>query len=320
MNLTLPELAADVAATADRAIADAGGLALARRAFSDPGQRLGAPADVVARLGVTDLDPRRGVDEALAAAELCRVGGRYAFPYPLAAVLGRPGDGRFDFVALVDRSDAGWVEHADLAGRWLVVDEAGVGHGIRVGTSRRNRTLAPFVQPVELLAPVVEVGDAERAMVSALESSRVLGALQAAYGLARDHVRSRCQFGRPLADLQAVQFHLADCAVALRGLTQLARYTVWSVVAEPERAIVDALALRTFAQEASRLVLTTAELLHGAVGFCAEHDLTVHTRSIEAPLRLPTDLERTTELLVTAIDRYGFTALFDVAPVRPPTP
>ncbi len=309
MNLELPGTVTDFAASAERALRDAGGTALHRHAEEQPGWRGERIGPLLLQLGVADLDPRRDVESALCAAELCRLAGRVALPYPVEAALGCPPVDGARLGALVDRRDA-WVEHADLPGPWLGVALDGTARPARPVPTDRNRTLAPFVHRVDLGEPVAEVDEGGRALLMDLPSWRILGALERALELAVAHVKERRQFGRPLAEFQAVQFHLVDAEVAVRGLRQLARFTTWRLVAEPAAAMADALALRSYALESARTVLAVADLLHGALAFCDEHDLTVLTRAVHAPLRLPVDLERTTELLVEAVDRHGFDGLF----------
>jgi hypothetical protein len=57
-------------------------------------------------------------------------------------------------------------------------------------------------------------------------------------------------------------------------------------------------------------VLRTSHQLHGAVGFCDEHDLSVLTRHAQPLLRLPFGLEATTERLIGATAALGFESLF----------
>ncbi len=313
MNLSVPEGSAAFAEAAQRAMADAGGTDLFRRAEADPSVRDSVARPLLDRLGVFDLDPRSDLESAMAAAELCRVAGASSLPYPVAAVLGRPPDGEWDFAALVG-AEAPWIEHADLPGRWLAVSEEGSGRRADAVGVTRNRTMAPFAQPVRLGPAVTEVPRTDQALLMNLESLRILGAVETAHHLAITHVQGREQFGKPLAALQAVQFHVADCEIAIRGLRQLARYTTWRLEAAPGSAWPDALALRTFALETARSVLTTAELLHGATGFCDEHDLTVVSRSVQGPVRLPADLETTTAMLSAAIDAEGFDSVFSGNP------
>src|SRR5439155_25095544 len=116
-----------------------------------------------------------------------------------------------------------------------------------------------------------------------------------------------------LAAFQAVQFQLADAAVAVRGLRETARFTLWRLGACREDALTDALALRVVALECGRQVFRTAHQLHGAGGFCDEHDLSVLSRALQPHLRLPSDLEETTELLARRIEVEGFAGLYSGA-------
>ena len=83
MDLALPEVAAQFAHAADRALAALGGLEVARRAEADPAIRAGALKDTLDALGVLDLDPRADLDSAAMAAELVRIAGRYVVPFPV---------------------------------------------------------------------------------------------------------------------------------------------------------------------------------------------------------------------------------------------
>ena len=309
MNFALPDTVVDFAASAERALRDAGGAALHRLAEERPEVRTEWIAPLLSQLGVDDLELRQDLESALCASELCRLSGRVGLPYPIEALLGCPPGAGAGLAALVDRRDP-WIEHADLPGPWLGVTLDGAAHPARPVPTERNRTLAPFLHRVDLGEPAEAVAEVDRAVLLDLSSWRILGALEQAFELAVAHVKDRHQFGRPLAEFQAVQFHLVDAELAVRGLRQLARFTVWRLTAEPAAAMADALALRSFALESAKTVLGAAELLHGALAFCDEHDLTVLSRAVQAPLRLPTDLERTTELLVANIDRHGFDGLF----------
>ena len=323
MNLTLPAAAQDFAASARRAFGDAGGVALHRRAEVDPSLRDKEVGALLGRLGVYELEMRGEEESRLAGAELCRMAGAVALPYPVVGLLARSPDvaggsmmvpasgGR----AAVLEPDRQWVDHGDL-GAWVVVDGEG---RLRQGTCQaveRNGTLGPFVVPLELGGRVGEVEPGDWALLVILDAWRVLGVLEGAQEMTIEHVRSRQQFGHPLATLQGVQFHVADNEVAVRGLRQLARWTIWRWADPGGHRRADALALRVVALEAAQRVLRTCHLLHGAVGFCNEHDLTVLSRSVAPSLRLPDDLEETSDQLAGAVDRDGFDGLFG-APVAP---
>jgi hypothetical protein len=308
MNLELPEAAREYAEAAHRAF-EPHGVDLARRAIAKPATRSEVAEQLLEKLGIDDLDPRADVDQALAAGELCRVAGTFALPYPVAARLAARPDGAAGFLAAVDAEQA-WVDHADLLGEWLGVDADGRSWQLEAKAPARDRPLAPFAVAVHL-RPASKPGDErDRAVVLALGACTILGTVQTANSLAVGHVTSREQFGQPLSRMQAVQMRLADAAVAVRGLRQLARFTLQHAFDEPADALTDALALRVAAIEAAETVLETSHLLHGAIGFCTEHDLAVLTRCVQADLRLPTGLEATAEQLAAAIDERGFASLF----------
>jgi alkylation response protein AidB-like acyl-CoA dehydrogenase len=97
----------------------------------------------------------------------------------------------------------------------------------------------------------------------------------------------------------------------VQSLRELARFTMWRLWAAPLDRLVDALALRAHALESAQSVLRTCHQLHGALGFCDEHDLSILSRHAQPWLRLGGGLEATTEHLMAAIDRSGFDSLFD---------
>jgi alkylation response protein AidB-like acyl-CoA dehydrogenase len=144
----------------------------------------------------------------------------------------------------------------------------------------------------------------------ALTGWQVLGTVDRAVELAVEHVQGRVQFGKPIAAFQAVQFQLADSAVAVAGLRELAAFTLWRLAAAPGAALADVLALRVHAVDVARTVLRTCQQLHGAAGVCDEYDISVLTRMVQPGLRLPWSAERTAAALSDAIQGDGFDGLF----------
>jgi acyl-CoA dehydrogenase len=304
VNLELPEAAVEFAAAAEKAVLAAGGTDLARRAEDDPDVRTGEVAAVLGALGVSDLDGRYDLEPAAAAAELVRVAGRYALPWPAAAVLA--GGGRPVAIASPGRR----VDHGDLAGPWRLADlDGGLAIEARPAGGRLGTRLGPFVTEMAGAGPA-QVEDVEVALALTLPAWRILGALERALEMAVDHVRSREQFGQALARFQAVQFQVADAAVAVDGLRQLCRYTLWRVITDPASRRVDPLALRLHALDSARLVLRASQQLFGASGLCDEYDISVLVRHLQPDLRLPWGAEATAERLFSAVAAEGFDSLF----------
>jgi alkylation response protein AidB-like acyl-CoA dehydrogenase len=175
--------------------------------------------------------------------------------------------------------------------------------------------LGPFVTDLDTSgdAPTratVAGSDADVSLYLALTAASILGTCDRAVEVTVEHVNGRIQFGKPIAAFQAVQFQLADAAVAVAGLRELLHFTLWRLTAAPDLALTDALALRVHAVDVARQVLRTCQQLHGAAGVCDEYDVSVLTRLVQPALRLPWSAERTATELSEAIQRDGFDGLF----------
>lgn len=282
MNTALPQDIADFAAVAADRLSRLGGPQAALRAETDDTVRTQAGA-ALGELGAFDLDVRASADELLAAAVLCRAAGATALPYPLVERLLAIDGAR---LALV-HPDAPRIDHGDLPGAWVAADLDG--NRYRPGlASRTAAKLGPFLVPATLEGATGSVPTADVDMHLVLGSWRILGAVQRCLEITCDHVRARIQFGKPLADFQAVRFAIADAAVAVRGLEELAKYTVCRAdsTAAPTRRS-DALVLRLKAGDTARQVLRTSHQLLGALGFCDESDISVLDRHTQPLIRLP---------------------------------
>jgi hypothetical protein len=304
MNPTLPEGVAEFGATADKAVAAAGGTDLARRAEADPSIRAGAIRRLLDGLGLAELDPRADAGSAAAAAELCRVAGRYALPYPVAGVL-LGGD---EPVCLGGAGDPR-VDHGDLFPRWRLVRIDGPPIRVVPDGSPLGSRLGAFVTPMRTSGQT-QVHELDAALALTFASWRILGAAERAVELAVGHIRDRQQFGQALAKFQAVQFQVADAAVAVDGLRELSRWTLWRVLSDPGSRRVDPLALRLHAIDSGRQVLRTCQQLFGASGLCDEYDISMLVRFSQPEMRLPWGAEATAALLFTAVAEDGFESLF----------
>ncbi|MEY2418015.1 MAG: hypothetical protein QOG90_695 [Actinomycetota bacterium] len=309
MNPVLPDDALEFGDTARKAFDALGGVDAARRAEEDRSFR----SDVVKTLdalGVDDIDPRADLDTFAAAAALCEAAGRVVLPYPVVGVLLQR-DGVPFALALDGRAP---VDHGDLFERWRCATVDGRSAMCTPLGEILGTRLGPFVcqlrgDPATASELTHESGIDVRYWLT-LNAWQILGTADRAVELAADHVSNRIQFGKPIATFQAVQFMLADAAVAVAGLRELAHFTTWRVATAPEGAGPDVLALRVHAIDVARAVLRTCQQLHGASGVCDEYDISVITRHIQPALRLPFSAERTAALLADAIEASGFDGLF----------
>jgi hypothetical protein len=314
VNPVLPDEAVELATVATKAFAALGGVDAARRAEAEPSTRATEVAGTLASLGVDEIDPRHDADALAAAASLCEAAGRVALPYPLAAVLLADDAGR-PFATIPHGGLR--VDHGDLFPQWRVAGAAGRAHLARPAAGSRplGTRLGPFVTDLEPDDDGDADADAAHDLLHHLTllSFGILGTADRAVELAVDHVSGRVQFGKPLSAFQAVQFQLADAAVAVAGLRELAHFTLWRLAAAPTEARADVLALRVHALDVARAVLRTTQQLHGAAGVCDEYDISVLTRMVQPALRLPWSAERTVTELAAAIRVDGFDGLFEHA-------
>lgn len=302
MNPTLPSDALEFGEAARKAFEALGGGDYVLRCEDEPAHR-DVAAGALFALGADDIDPRADLDTLAAAAVLAYEAGRVALPYPVVSKLMQTDGVPF---AVGTR-----VHHADLFDQWRVASPSNWGAYMSSSdtTSPQFGRLGRFVGDV---APGDEIGDAtdDARLWLTLTSWQILGTAERAVELAADHVSNRIQFGKPIATFQAVQFMLADAAVAVAGLRELAQFTLWRVSTDIAGASPDVLALRVHAIDVARAVLRTCQQLHGASGVCDEYDISVITRHIQPALRLPFGAERSAALLADAIATDGFVGLF----------
>jgi hypothetical protein len=134
-----------------------------------------------------------------------------------------------------------------------------------VGERRPERTLdgtgTVVAEPGELV-PRTDASarwDAWAAATLAYHAGLAAAALDAAVA----HARTREQFGKPLAELPAVQARLADAALSVDGL----ELTAWQAAAPDDVERGPAL---LWAGAECRVVIASAHQVHGAVGFALE--------------------------------------------------
>lgn len=113
--------------------------------------------------------------------------------------------------------------------------------------------------------------------LSILDSGRIgvaaqaVGIAQAALNEALKYAQEREQFGRPIAEFQAIQFKLADMATkvdAARLLTYRAAYLMDRPNTRPSKEISMA---KLFASEACNWVANEAVQIHGGYGYIKEY-------------------------------------------------
>ncbi len=308
MNLELCEEAISFGGSALGAFGGAGGDALVQAAERDPAHRASRVEPVLESLGAWELRAHECADDLEAAAALCRSAGWWALPYPVAERLARPPDLEVDGLVVVGGGRAAGAV-AGLDAHWAAADLSGRRYAVRQQASAPAGRASQFVVELDLTpagpGPVLDV-----ALALVLGSWTLLGMLDRAMTLTREHVLSREQFGQPLARFQGVQFQLTDAEVERAGVHELAGYALWSIATRRADALTDALALRFAALEAADNVFRVSHQLHGAMGFCDESTLSWLSRYSQPLRHLPWGLAGTLDQLTRTAGRDGIAGLF----------
>jgi len=99
-----------------------------------------------------------------------------------------------------------------------------------------------------------------------------LGAAKEAMDLAVKHATTRIQFGKPIAEQQAIQFYLAEMATRIFAMEQMVYYTAWQ--AETGQKITESGSMvKLFCTENSSWVINKALQIHGGIGYSGEYPI-----------------------------------------------
>ena len=150
-----------------------------------------------------------------------------------------------------------------------------------------------------------EEGDGFRIAMMGLDGGRLnvaacsIGGAQACLEAARNHMMQRRQFGRPIADFQALQFKLADMATELEAARLMVRRAACALdVGHAEGTQYCAMAKR-FATDTSFQVCNEALQIHGGYGYIKDYPIQRYMRDV----RVHQILEGTNEIMRVIIAR-----------------
>jgi hypothetical protein len=110
--------------------------------------------------------------------------------------------------------------------------------------------------------------------------ARGLGLAEGAMTYALEFARNRMAFGKPIAELQAIQFMFADMAIAIEASRQLVYHAAWRVdqgLYQREHAAYLSIA-KAYATETAVKVSSDALQVLGAQGYMMDHPLERHYR------------------------------------------
>ncbi len=96
-----------------------------------------------------------------------------------------------------------------------------------------------------------------------------LGSAKQAFELSRQYAIERKQFGRPIADFQAIQFKLAEMAMKIYTMEQIV-YHCASLVDNRQPATLESSIVKLYCTEMASQVIDEAIQIHGGMGFSRE--------------------------------------------------
>jgi alkylation response protein AidB-like acyl-CoA dehydrogenase len=150
-----------------------------------------------------------------------------------------------------------------------------------------------------------EEGEGFKFAMMGLDGGRIniavcsVGTAQAALNTARNYMRERQQFGKPLAQFQALEFKLADMATELVAARQMVRLAAFKVDSDDADKTTYCAMAKRFATDVGFTVCNEALQIHGGYGYIKEYPLERHVRDV----RVHQILEGTNEIMRVIIGR-----------------
>ena len=249
-------------------------------------------------------EPGAGSDAASLTTRAVRDGDHYVLNGAKAFI---SGGGRSDIYVVMCRTGAEGAKGIST----LVVpkDTPGLAFGKQEAKLGWNSQPTAMVLFEDARVPVAnrlgEEGDGFKIAMMGLDGGRLniaacsIGGARACLEAARDHMKTRRQFGKTLAEFQALQFKFADMATELEA----ARLMLWRAAGkldddDPETTLHCAMAKR-FATDAGFQVCNEALQLHGGYGYIKDYPVERHLRDV----RVHQILEGTNEIMRVIIAR-----------------
>jgi alkylation response protein AidB-like acyl-CoA dehydrogenase len=96
-----------------------------------------------------------------------------------------------------------------------------------------------------------------------------------------DYARRRIAFGRPIGSFQAIQFYCANMLSDIDGCAFITYEAAWRLNSGLPASLEVAMA-KAWVSEKFVKVTTLAHQIHGAIGFCEDHDLPLYFKRAKA--------------------------------------
>jgi alkylation response protein AidB-like acyl-CoA dehydrogenase len=255
---------------------DVAGLVEVALAVEEAGRALVAVpylSTVVASAALGDSPRQRGISDGTTVATLAVAEPGAGWDLGRTGTVAVPAGAAYELTGVKEH-----VSDGDLADLVLVtaVDRGKLGLFAVVEPPRTGMSTMDHSRPVARLdldrTPAERVGGADAAayaldLLHTMAAVEAVGVAAASLELTVAHLRTRVQFGQPLATFQALRHRVADLAVALAAATSAA----WHAVRTRDELPVAAPVAKLVAADAAYRITAESIQLHGGIGFTWEH-------------------------------------------------
>ncbi|MGB6007873.1 acyl-CoA dehydrogenase family protein [Castellaniella sp.] len=258
-------------------------------------------------------EPGSGSDAASLVTSARREGGHYVLNGAKAFI-----SGAGDTDVLVVMARTGGEGARGISALVVPADAAGITYGRKENKMGWNSQSTRPITFENVRVPVEnrlgEEGEGFRFAMKGLDGGRIniatcsVGAAQGAYEAARRYMGERRQFGRPLADFQALQFKLADLLANVVASRQMVRLAASKLdEGDPQASAYCAMAKR-FATDLCFQSCLDAQQIHGGYGYLKDYPLERLVRDT----RVHQILEGTNEIMRVIVARHILTQEADL--------
>jgi butyryl-CoA dehydrogenase len=153
------------------------------------------------------------------------------------------------------------------------------GHEYKLGVNASGTTELAFQgMRVPAAQRLGEEGEGFKIAMSTLDGGRVgisaqaVGIARGAFEEAMAYAQERQQFGRPIADFQAIQFYLADMSTELDAARLLTWKAAWTKD-QGRRYSLEAAQAKLYSSQMAQRVTNLALQIHGGYGYTKEYNV-----------------------------------------------
>lgn len=172
---------------------------------------------------------------------------------------------------------------ADAAGLVLVAEENGWVSEAHVGDRHESVDPSRHLFDAQAVCEAWQADVARAYEFGALATAaQLVGAGRALLDAAVEYAKQRTQFGRVIGSYQAIKHKLADVHIALELARPLVYGAGLSLADRSPDTARDVSAAKAAASDAALLAARSALQTHGAIGFTAEHDLSLWLLRVQA--------------------------------------